>query len=354
MGRNYNKRAPVVQGKKSLYFCFTINNPTMNGQQFIDHIRNVQLRNGKPYVDYCIFQKEKGASGTVHFQGMLKCSSQQRVTALQRKIATGAYFVMKGKPYQAADYCSKKDESYLEGPWSFGKIPKGQGNRADIKNLMKAVFDGKSDKYLFKEHTVPMVKYFKAVKYWRSLPGPCDRKFARQTIILWGHTGCGKTRAAKAMVSKPEDLYMNCVGKGVWLDGYEKHKAALIDEFSGNWPLDTVKRLLDPWSDSCVPIKHGYTWWQPHTIIITANSDPYTWWEDRNDMDKEAFFRRIDCILHYKRDGGLEETWNNTRYCEWKEQTGKNYPYPPVGYRGVNRPGPYDSAYQQDMQQFNV
>lgn len=309
----------VSRGPKARHFCFTINNPTMEGTEFLAHIQAATLRNGSPLVEYCIFQKECGASGTVHYQGALKTTNAQRFSSLQKKIATGHWEVMKGKPAQAAAYCMKKDSTYLQGPWSFGKIPRGQGNRADILALYEATKNGATDTELFETLTVPMMKYHKAVDKIRGLHGPARRTKPRQTIVLFGITRTGKTRAAMAYEKEDKHVYVPPAGKGFWMNEYSGQRTVVVEEFDGNWPLNDLKRLLDPWYDCSVPMKGNFIWWKPDKVIITSNTNPDQWYSLRSQTDRDAMMARIDRSIKVRRGGSTSVVWSNDHLCSYKD-----------------------------------
>lgn len=81
-----------------------------------------------------------------------------------------------------------------------------------------------------------------------------------------GSTGSGKTRAAleefpDAWVSMPN---------GKWFDGYDAHKAAIIDDFRKGWcEYGVLLRLLDRYPLR-VETKGGSRQWVPEVIIVTC------------------------------------------------------------------------------------
>lgn len=106
-------------------------------------------------VNKCTFvtgQVEKGAEGTVHIQYFLNFSDKVRLAHLKKHCARSHFEVVKVNN-GADDYCNK-EETRVEGPWSFGVKParlnkKGDKARAN-KELIemgpeKAVEDGLVD-----------------------------------------------------------------------------------------------------------------------------------------------------------------------------------------------------------------
>jgi len=87
---------------------------------------------------------------------------------------------------------------------------------------------------------------------------------------------------------------------GIWFDGYEPitHDTIIFDEFTGWIPFNLFKILTDntPYQ---VQYKGGFKHFRPKTIIFTSNKHPSTWYKNLSDIDKKAFFRRIDEIKYF-------------------------------------------------------
>ena len=73
-----------------------------------------------------VFQLERGAAGTEHFQGYLEFAStgRKRFSWLKRNLfKDGQHFNRSRKPALANwRYCTK-EESRISGPWNFGQVP---------------------------------------------------------------------------------------------------------------------------------------------------------------------------------------------------------------------------------------
>ncbi len=74
---------------------------------------------------YGIYQLERGAEGTEHWQGYLEFSVTKRLAALRRIHGlAGAHFERRrGTADEARNYCRKED-TRLAGPYEFGEYGK--------------------------------------------------------------------------------------------------------------------------------------------------------------------------------------------------------------------------------------
>jgi len=73
-------------------------------------------------VRYCRWQLEVGAEGVEHIQGYLELYKQQTMVWVHNQLpgmSRAALFVRAGTAQQADAYCSKED-SRVDGPWTFG------------------------------------------------------------------------------------------------------------------------------------------------------------------------------------------------------------------------------------------
>ncbi len=129
-------------------YVFTINNPTLSHAD----LEAILDRECELYV----FQEERGAEGTRHYQGYCKFNRRIRITQARQYFA--AHFEpRRGTPAQAWDYASK-EESRVQGPWSKGAVA-GDGRRGDLSQFRDAIMEGKSDQELIEEFPNEYAKY---------------------------------------------------------------------------------------------------------------------------------------------------------------------------------------------------
>lgn len=84
-----------------------------------------------PKIKCAAVQREKcPETGREHYQGFLMLASTLRYAAIKKLLQSDSAHLEKtmGTPQQAWDYCTK-EETRIDGPWTFGNKPVGQGNR---------------------------------------------------------------------------------------------------------------------------------------------------------------------------------------------------------------------------------
>ena len=131
-----------AKGKQVKNYCFTWNNPTVDGA-----VLEEKLKNSERVAGYA-FQLEEGESGTPHFQGYLQFKNRVRTGAAHKFFAPWRMALIHSKALiakKAIDYCIK-EEGRLAGPWiggtcvETGKKKGNQGKRTDLDDFAKAVF----------------------------------------------------------------------------------------------------------------------------------------------------------------------------------------------------------------------
>lgn len=255
-----------------------MNNPEEDDDQLL-----LRLRESKPR--YAVFQRERGESGTEHFQGFVSYSDAKSLSAAKSVISPRAHLEpRRGSPVQAWDYCCK-DDGRVAGPFILGERPSelAQGSRTDLaaacrharaRGYQALVADGDG------EFDTLVVKYSRGL---RELSNQCS--FARgrpqgdapDVILLVGPPGCGKSRAFYESCVAGEQYVLPVTGGDIWLDGYDMHPDVLIDDFSGNFPLRSMLRILDRYHQS-VQVKGGFVNFAPRRIFVTTNIHPSCWY----------------------------------------------------------------------------
>lgn len=275
----------------SKYYCFTLNN--------YDDADMLHLRSlvGQHDITYLCFEPEVGESGTRHLQGYLELSARRRLNPI-RKLLGGRVHLerRRGSAVQARDYCKKEsltNSTVIFEEYGVISSPQ-QGSRNDLEELRTALAEKRPLVEIADNHFNQFLKYQRSINAYRLLKSvPRDHK--SRVIVYWGRTGLGKTSRAYAESNRSAWFYPG----GGWFDGYEQHEFVIFDDFSGaEFKLPYLLKLLDRYPMR-VPIKGGFTEWNPSTIFITSNLDPRRWYSNAHTEHIEALLRRLDAIEHF-------------------------------------------------------
>lgn len=287
-------------------YCFTINNP-----------KDAPAPEEIPNLRYLIYQREKGKSGTEHFQGYLELESPVRLSALKKiKAFSSAHFESRrGTRDQARAYCMKKDDTYLEGPWEFGTWnTSGQGNRTDWDDLKVALKDKKGLDQLTEDYFSKMVMYGNGViraSSWMRKP----RSERTAVFIFYGPPGTGKTTMATQLY--PDAYWKSARNK--WFDGYNGQDVVIMDEFTGGWfEFDLWKRLGDS-SPLQLEVKGGFIQFTAKIVVYISNFHPRQWYPNlfqEHPEQVKALSRRVNLLEHFTEVGVHQEVEDPQDFVE--------------------------------------
>lgn len=140
----------LLDMSRAKHWCFTLNNYTDNDIE--------RITNNAYLVDYIIFGREVGQSGTPHLQGFVSFPNRVRLNNCVETIGQ-AHFTVARSVDHAIQYC-KKDGDFTE----IGIRPAVKGARNDLEAFKQAVLGGETDmKKLRIEHSDICAKYPKFV-----------------------------------------------------------------------------------------------------------------------------------------------------------------------------------------------
>lgn len=131
-------------------WCFTLNNPSEWISTLIDW-------DEYKHVQYAIYQEEVGESGTFHYQGYVEFTIAKSLKSV-RKILPAHWSARRGTQKQAIDYCSKKDETYIGGPYEYGQR-KQQGQRGDLLEIQKLIDNGATMETIARDFFPTFIQY---------------------------------------------------------------------------------------------------------------------------------------------------------------------------------------------------
>ena len=310
------------KGQQVKNYCFTWNNPTVDGEELEE-----KLKNSERVAGYA-FQLEEGESGTPHFQGYVQFTNRVRTGAAHKFFEPWRMALIHSKakiPKKAIDYCIK-EEGRLAGPWIGGtcleKKAGKQGKRTDLDDFAKAVFDagGMTDEIQeeYHGHTMRFGKLAKEAaaaskvrkakveekEYWKKQYQlkqegmPITGQQQRRCVLFFGPTAVGKTTEVKMIAygEYEEELYEKA-GNNKWFEGYNGENHVLFDElrktaFDGS--LETFNSMTNI---GCVQVefKGGSTVLQAEHLYFTSNWHPLDIWGCKpNEGRYRAMCRRFD------------------------------------------------------------
>lgn len=141
---------------RSRTWCFTLNNPAFPTDELPTH-------DDERYV---VWQRERGANGTVHLQGYAEFTKPLRLGAVKAWLPTAHFETRRGTRDEAREYCRKadtRDDGADAGPFERGSFAEGgQGNRSDLREAVDALREG-GIRAVVEQHPTAFVKYHRGL-----------------------------------------------------------------------------------------------------------------------------------------------------------------------------------------------
>lgn len=271
---------------RSRNWCFTINNPIIGGPAFLTVLKSLS------HFRSCIFQLERGESGTPHFQGYIQFHQQKSFTFMAHALPGSHLEIARGSPEQNRSYCSKST-CRIEGPWQEGDFVT-ERQRTDLIKCCEILKGGGSLADVAENYPATFVRNAGGLyKYLRCLPPPPMQR--PHVVELWiGTTGLGKTTTA---AEQYPGAYLK--GPDLWWEHYQGQKTVIWDDFSGaasKVTLSAMLRFLDVFR-IYVETKGASEWLRSEHTIITTNLHPLTWYDySKRHSQYDALVRRFDCV----------------------------------------------------------
>jgi len=123
-------------------WCFTLNNYTEDDLERLENIVDTETN-----VQYIIFGKEVGNSGTNHLQGFISLRKKLKLNQVKALIGSNPHLETARNVNASVQYCKK------EGNWKeFGSRSGGQGVRSDLDEFKEAVKNGMLSLTEIREH----------------------------------------------------------------------------------------------------------------------------------------------------------------------------------------------------------
>lgn len=300
-------------------WVFTINNPTDKDKQDVESLA----------YEYLVYQLERGASGTPHFQGALVLKKKQRFSSLKKQVPRAHWKPMEASVEQAAHYaskphegceckhCKENQEGRLEGPWYRGKY-RDRGTRSDLVALKQDLDSGMSLQVISEYHFSNFIRYGRGIKEYRLLHS-IKRDWKTEVVFMFGPKNSGKSwwvhQLCKNLFVKPHHT---------WWTGFDDHSDVLFDEFTSTkyGKITDLNQWFDKYQCTA-PVHGGTVNINPRRIWITSNLTPQQLFPKVDQTQPalvEAFWSRVEWIVEFKSDRSFHfhsEYFISSSY--WKE-----------------------------------
>lgn len=253
-----------------------------------------------------IFQKEIGEEGREHYQGWVYTVKTTRVKAVKDHLQTiwpGGHVEPTYKPPVANwRYCSKED-TRVEGPWSFGGAPAGAGKRTDLGTVAREFASSNfSMDWLRLEHPGMFIRYRKGFEELREASITNETRIFPEVRVYYGVPGSGKSHRADTEYPRAHRWAQSTNGNvyaGNYRSGNPHH---IFEDFSGWVPFRWLMAFLDKYPIQ-VNAMGRMVDCQRRVVIFTSNTHPRDWYskleEEKPGTVWPALKRRITSITHY-------------------------------------------------------
>ena len=224
----------MASSSRGRQWCFTLNNYTTGETQLLSDL------GASEHVEYLVFGREVGESGTPHLQGFIRFHDRKTFSSAKSLISPRCFIeIAKGTPSQNRQYCTK-DGDFEE----FGTCPVSrQGKRNDWEKL--------------KEHVLELNERPPR----RSLVVLFPALMARYEHAVWSYIDC-LLPAVRLTDSTPRE-------------GWQSDLDGLIEE---DPDPRTIEFIVDPIGNS------GKTWFCQYILTKYPNDAQYLRAAKRDDM----------------------------------------------------------------------
>jgi len=219
-----------------------------------------------------------------------------------KKICRFSHFELVKVNNGADEYCNKED-TRIEGPWSFGVRPARRNKKGDVKRRNEELLEMGPEKAVT-EGLISITQY-KTVKqsidaFKIASTKPLESETTRGTWI-YGPPGVGKSRYAR---DNFPDVYLKPQSK--WFDGYTGQQTILLDDHDNPCLGHYLKIWMDHYQctgetkGGTVPLLH-------RDFVVTSNYSPEQLYAKDGEEMVQAIRRRCKVIPMYAPFSKTEE-----------------------------------------------
>ncbi len=271
------KKRIVKSPKRSRRWCYTWNNPHLDGDDFLELLKSFS------HVRYIIFQRESApTTGTDHYQGYFEFKCVKSLNTLTSYFQMN-YLIARGTAVQNIVYCSKSDSAIDDVVYEWGTYVV-QGQRNDIIEFRDYTRSHNARDCLM-DYPVMMARFPRFYNLCSELLFEHRELPNKRVILCFGETGTGKTTWARTTY---KDYWISPLDSKHWFDGYDRHKVAIFDDYGCDgvvYSMRMLLRLTHKWTES-VPIKGSFRPFDAETIVFTSNYPPEDWYDYSANSDK--------------------------------------------------------------------
>lgn len=245
-------------------------------------------------MSYLVVGKEIcPTTGKEHWQGYVEFDSPTAMNTVKNMLGGSGVHIepRRGSAEEASVYC-KKDGNFQE----WGSI-KQQGKRNDLSEVANEISKGKELTEVAASYPEQFIKYHKGLAAFKAaIDKPKCTKETRdvRVIVAVGPTNCGKSTFAHKLSNSVYSL--NTGGSNTWFNGYEGEETLFIDEFDCGLRITDLLRICDKFPMN-IEVKHGYTYAQWTTVVITSNIPIERWYLGASKEHHAALKRRITTYI---------------------------------------------------------
>lgn len=228
-------------------------------------------------------------------------------------------------PIEAIEYC-RKGETRLspEGTWEFGDLEFPQGKRSDLLQIKEKISKvGWKHADLYNNHFGTSVRYMNGIEkaaFYLAKAQQVERNV--EVTWLWGKTGQGKSRLARAGLTINDYFRLPAPQGGkVWWDGMEGEDVLVIEEFNSNtMPIENLLEILDRYPLQ-LPVKGAFTWANWTKVFITSQFHYSSVYPFASEDQLAALRRRITRETRFNSTEILERDPEDTRFFHLRTAT---------------------------------